>query len=206
MKEIVQCLYKANAQDLVYWAKTEQWTEVTCLNCHRTLDFLGWFCLAKAKRCPLQTLFLHNAPTHGFKQIHRCFQWDQDWSLMLSLATDHWTFMSSSGVRTSISKSSYSLIEVSLLCFSSFIIDNTFLSVSSDRMCQTCTRSPMSCSVHSSSVFSLLSEGWAVSRWLLMENCTFVEASQVALSGTTCQMWFGLLRWIGGQNGMGLRC
>ncbi len=50
-------------------------------------------------------------------------------------------------------------------------------------MCQTCTRSPMSCSVHSSSMFSLLSEGWPVSRWLLMENCTFVEASQGALSG-----------------------
>ncbi len=93
------------------------------------------------------------------------------WSLMLSLATDHWTFMSSSGVRTSFSKLSFSLIEAFLLCFSSFIIDiNTFLSVSSGRMCQTCTHSPTSCSVHSSFMFSLLSEGWPGSRWLLMEK------------------------------------
>lgn len=92
------------------------------------------------------------------------------WSLMLSLATDHWTFMNSSGVRTSISKLSFSLIEVSLLCFSSFIIAINTLSVSSGWMCQTCTHSPTSCSVHSSSMLSLLSEGWPVSRWLLVEK------------------------------------
>lgn len=154
--------------------------------------------------------YLHK---HYFLQSsHTClwanlqmFSVSSGWSLMPSMATDHWTFIANSGVRNSIWELNFKMIEVFLPCISFFIIDiNTCLSVSSSWMCQTCTHN-LPCLALSPSLppsLPLRFASWEMACKQVASDEKIAHLSQQVkwhCLGTTCQMQFGLLRWMDGK-------